>query len=349
MLDDKLFEDKAWKQMQMLLDDELPEKKGVFFLRKWYVLLPLLLFIGIGVYFVTFSSNSDKTIARPAQVNISNSQNEEIALNSESQISKSDISVDELNSSLNEQNVINTSTKTKTTSTLNPNNQINTPSAHERIVNNSSISSQNTSNHINDKTPLFVENINSAKNILSNNNNEISTIATELEFNSGINDKTNSIINSNEDVLNKSIISTEISANILNDRLVITSELSKPDINTNKMNTGNFHLNLDIGSYYLTDFRTFSIYAGVMSEYRKNQSSWSIRLGLNYENLNLYRTERSVFASISNQENQDGEIDLEETTVVNSSFVLSSIQQINLPIQVAYLSLIHISEPTRPY
>ncbi len=331
MLDSNLFEDKAWEQMNNLLNEEMPEKKGILWWKNWLLLIPmLLLFIGLYIYWPTNdnSANSDnvssslvavENVTSTTTIRESNvSSQEKFPLN-EQQNNYPLIQSEKTNNN----SITNTTAKTNY-STVNKSNQNSISIALASTIPNS----LNTSKSI----PLITDHSYNKfnKNVIEQpiSNTQIAPVAV-----------TNTKAFINELELNQNILTdkrNEQQTKMLSTSLVENLSLkehSLPVLTVSSLSTLDFDINAVTGINYLTDYNSFSHFYGFSTQLSRKNSPWKFRIGVNYEFLNLDEITNilSTNSDLSVAENFPGGI-----MGSSSSLTISNVQQLSIPVTVAY-------------
>lgn len=338
MLDDKLFEDKAWEQMRNLLDEEMPEKKAFLFWKRWFVLIPLfLLFIG-GAYAFWSSLNTD-IVSNDSQLHSSLSNNETNQIINTAYTDSQESIIDESNNftekthSIQSNQVTSSSVSELTLRTQSNNVEI----SNHSLTNSEKVKKNNKSNipsfssatidlRENKKNSVLAENIGSVSNNQMTDFGKIQMASNALNSPLGIDNESN---------LETLIIETIKADNLnsINVDLIYANNLQLPRLELTDNRSLKFDLYGVAGVNYITDFQSFSYYGGIMGELSKDYSPWSINMGLTFETVNL-RAKPNLFDFVV----EDANVVAEGTSVFSdgNSFQLSRIQLMNVPVFTSY-------------
>lgn len=336
MQDNKLFEDKAWEEMKLLLDQEMPERKPILFWKRWYVLLPLFFFISAGIYIASttdFNQDDSKeempsSVSNYVAVNTPTDKQENVDDSREngalaqSTFTEYTSGTESLKNAKTHNTPYNTNNSLSTNKTNLPKAKSNTIIASSNnTIENQFIPSSSSNDAI--SNPILIDANQKTEISLNQQKSDIKNKKYENALDNSLKEESSSEF---------ALVSSELLELKGLDFLEFENDINYPLPKINKLTNWKHTFGVFARLNYLPDYRSFSQVVGFNYELKNRKSSVSLRSGLNYEKLSfnsLNKGSRPVFADLEENgpfTNSGNEIGVQ----------LENASQLNIPVLINF-------------
>ncbi len=350
MLDNKTFEDKAWDQMSIMLDKEMPTRKVVPFWRRWYSLLVLFMFCSGTIYMLFYDQAGGNTMHKEHNVSSQFIAENSIYVNENSGIER-------LNSTSKESE--NTIKEIEVERKFIQESSVEEPSSNSIIAYNAGFDSPSDLDEQSGNDLVFSV-INNSKDVQDEENVQFSQVQStfsSVSFSeSNTSNEQSKVVFSNEneviafeqnaqskgsieDLPTRLFVSEFPIRSMFSESILSAKNQDKHESlfkesllpNPTVFNRLNLDFGLVAGLNYYTDFQSLSRFVGFETSIGKRYSRWRLSTGLQYEDVSLNKIETA-----------SRELDLVEDNnapgwnVNESSISIENITQLNIPLTIRY-------------